>query len=218
MKRISLIGTALLFLLVWTPGASAVPYGFTNITNNNPGDAEIGEAQLFLDVDNSGVNQVLFTFTNTGPAASSITDIYFDDDVPLISFAQFIPSPGVVFTKDANPSNLPGGNDPLYHFSSNYSYDPDNPVQPNGVNPGESLGILFNYSGSNNFETIIAAINSGTLMRVGLHVQGFATGGSESYIDNPTTVPEPATMLLLGCGLLGLAGFGRKRFGKGFSA
>lgn len=215
MKRISLIGTALLFLLVWTPGASAVPYSFTNITNNNPGDAGIGEAQLRLDVTYVNGSQVLFTFSNTGPAASSITDIYFDDDVPLLDFNSFIyPTSGVAFTVGASPSNLPGGNDPLYHFSSNYDYDSANPVQPKGVNPGESLGILFDYENGFSYGDILAALNAED-MRIGIHVQGFATGGSEAYIN---TVPEPATMLLLGCGLVGLIGFGRKRFGKGIPA
>ena len=34
-------------------------------------------------------------------------------------------------------------------------------------------------------------------------------GGSE-----PSPVPEPATLILLGCGLVGLAGVGRKKFFK----
>jgi hypothetical protein len=45
---------------------------------------------------------------------------------------------------------------------------------------------------------------------------GFDKGGVKLFGSNPAPVPEPATMLLLGTGLVGLAGFGRKKFfGKG---
>ena len=37
-------------------------------------------------------------------------------------------------------------------------------------------------------------------------------GGGPGGGNDPTSVPEPSTMLLLGCGLIGLAAIGKKKF------
>ena len=70
----------------WAGGVQAVPLDFFCITNTLPGDCAIGEAQLGVDVTSfgigtgvGGVDQVLFTFTNTGADMSTISEIYFDD-------------------------------------------------------------------------------------------------------------------------------------------
>src|SRR5262245_38563007 len=106
--------------------AHAQNYSFNCITNNNAADCAAGEAQFALAVEDTG-GIVNFRFTNTGPAASSITDIYFD----LTSSASFTlttaqgtftdSGSGVSFSWGASPPNLPGGN-PL-GFSANLAAD-----------------------------------------------------------------------------------------------
>ena len=198
--------------------AHALQFGFYNISANILGDAAIGEAQLYVDVTDPGVGQVLFTFGNTGTEASSIADVYFDDG-SLLGIASLIDADdgvggdaGVDFTQDAKPGDLPSGNNAFPHFiaTAGFTADSDSPVQPNGVNPGESLGILFNLQDSKNFANVLSELSDRTL-RIGIHVQGFASGGSESFVN---TVPDASIMFLLGTSLIALGFFSRKKLRK----
>ncbi|MBN2211939.1 MAG: PEP-CTERM sorting domain-containing protein [Sedimentisphaerales bacterium] len=224
IKAALCFGVIILIALSTGTRVEAISVGFQNITNNNAVDAAIGESQLFVDinpfVDNNDL--ILFQFGNTGPNASSITDIYFDDNDLLLSIVDILDDdPGVAFSENAAPPDLPGGNSitPKFIVTAGLSADSDPPAQPNGVNPGESLGLLFDFKPNKNFSNLIADLTSGDL-RIGIHVQGFATGGSESFINTPPgggggggPVPEPATMLGAFMAFGALTGYVRKRRG-----
>jgi hypothetical protein len=193
------------FLLVvgMAPRAHADLFGFGCITHNLASDCAIGEAQLELEVTDAGWNQVLFTFTNTGLDASSITQVYFDTDAALETvIVSILPMPGVDFSEGATPPVLPGGTPISFVVDTSAGANPA--VQPNGVNPGESLGILIDPP----FDEVIAALYSGDL-RVGIHVQGFASGGSESFVAMPTPEPHAALLFLVGTAVA--AGSARRR-------
>jgi hypothetical protein len=192
--------------------SQAVTYGFDCITGNVAGDCSIGEAQLTVDVTDAGAGQVLFTFNNAGPEASSITDVYFDDgSISSISAIASIDNsvPGVNFSIGAAPPDLPGGNSisPAFNATVGLTADSNPPTQPRGVNPGETLGILVDLSAGVSYADLLSDISSMDL-RIGIHVQGYATGGSESFINN---VPVPAAVWLFGSGLLGLVGVARRK-------
>lgn len=94
----------------------AVPISFFCITNNNAGDCTIGETQLGVELSSFGIgsganggDEVLFTFTNTGPDQSTTSEIYFDDG-SLLGIAGLIDAdegiggdPNVDFSQGANP-------------------------------------------------------------------------------------------------------------------
>jgi hypothetical protein len=186
--------------------AQAQNYSFDCLTGNRAADCAVGEAQLGLQVIDRG-SSVDLRFTNSGSAASSITDIYFDwlsATYELAAGSITDSGAGVSFSWGASPSNLPGGN-PI-GFSANIAADSNTPTQPMGVNPGE--WVNFNFAGS--YANLLAGLN-GEQLRIGVHVQGFYGGGSESFVVTPVPEPEIYAMLLAGMGLMGLLARRRRR-------
>ena len=197
----------LVIAATWLLGASPAPgltLPFGCITQNLAGDCAIGEAQLTVDVTSPSPLVVRFQFHNAGPAASSITDVYFDDaeDGALFQLSLILDqSPLVDFEPGARPGNLPGAGQasPPFVTTDGFSADSESPVQPRGVNPGETLGILFSLRPGASFADVLDHLTDGSL-RIGIHVQGFAGGGSESFVN----VPEPGALGLVAFGLVGL--------------
>ena len=185
--------------------AQAQNYSFSCVSNNNATNCATGVAQLGMTVA-QGAGFVDFLFTNVGPLASSITDIYWDwtGGSNVYTAGAITNSSGVSFSWGASPSNLPGGNGLTPSFSANLGADSNSPTQPNGVNPSEWVSFRLLTSRT----TTAADLGSGSL-RVGLHVQGFSGGGSESYINRSTTVvapvpePEAYALMLAGLGVVG---------------
>jgi hypothetical protein len=216
MKKSLVGGIGLLAVFLVATPSFAISYGFQSVTNNLAGDASVAEAQLVLDVTDNGDGRVRFTFSNLGPAASSITDIYFDDDAPVFltnSLDILSQSSGVDFGVGATPGNLPSGNTIGFQTSAGLATDSNAPAQPNGVNPGQQLVLALALLGSSDFADVIAAIDA-NLLRVGIHVQGFDSGGSESLVSNPrppsNPVPEPSAALVFGAGSLVLVARNRR--------
>ena len=225
-RNIILVNLILVLVVILSTEARAETYGFKAITANSVADVAIGETQLYVNVDDPGTtvriddgtgtlvehNQVLFTFINDGPEASSITDVYFDDGALLGIAAIDNSDPGVSFLQGASPGNLPSANSaiPPFQTTAGFLADSDSPVQPSGVNPGEELGITFALISDLDFGDVISAINLGFTdpwaignLRIGIHVQGFVGGGSESFI----LTPAPGALIL---GMLGFGAAGLK--------
>ena len=208
--RMLTILCAVLLVLGMVSSACALPYSFYKITDN--GNTNVA-SQLSANVfTGAGIyaGQVGFTFSNAGPIGSSITDIYFDDGT-LLALASIVNGAGTLFASPATPGDLPGGNlaSPPFVTTDAFSADSSAPdVMLNGVNPGESVTIYFTLQDTKTYADTIAALANGSL-RMGLHVQAIGTtGGSDSYVN---LVPEPYTLLLLGLGLVGVAGVRRFR-------
>ena len=207
-RMVGLFGV-LAVVMAGTPGYAGPVYSLVDITDPGCANAQVGEAQLFMEVlPGVDASHVLFQFRNTGPAVCSIADVYFDDGV-LLGISNVINGPGVAFSTPATPANLPGGMGvtPPFETTNSFSADSDPPVEHNGVNPGEALGIAFSLQAGGTYANILDELTSKEL-RVGIHVQGFDGGQSQAFINNSPTVPVPGALVL---GLMGVSLVGEFR-------
>jgi len=177
--------------------ADIVSCEFEIFTDNGLYDDATG---FSMDVSN-GDSIVGFTFYNDSSVQSSITAVYFDDGALLGATYDIINGSGTAFAEDG-PNNIPGGNNYPGGFDADREFNiaATSPAPENGVNntgEGEEVTIRFELLGGGTLQDIISELASGEL-KVGIHIQDFPDGSSESAVNVP--VPEPATIALLALG------------------
>ena len=207
-RKLFVQAVGLLFAL--TCSASAAVYPLSIFTENGPYQTDPG---VILSVDVTPNNDdVDFTFYNSSTVDCSITSIYFDDG-SLLGISHIINGPGTLFTDSSKPQNLPGGNmlDPPFETTADFSAAGQQPAPFNGVNntesgyPVEWVTVTFELNGGGTFDDVIEELGDGRL-RIGLHLTSFPDDSSESAV-----IPEPATLSMLGFGMLLLPRKNRKK-------
>lgn len=194
----SLVAMALLLSAVSTHAA------IVNFSGLNANEVDVS-AQLSMEVTQVG-NNVDFKISNAaGGLGVIVGHIYFDflNTNLFTSLTQTGQQGQVSFTGQATFSqNFPEGN------SINFTTDAD-ANRNGGVNNGINVGEYITLSAVLNTNTDIMSLLMSGGLRVGLHIQGYSTGGSDSYVSvpppPPAPVPAPAAAWLFGSGLIGFA-------------
>lgn len=216
-RKILLFTICFVVLCISTVPVNADMYSFALVTANTDGAIA---TQLSFDVADIGYNpvteknQVLFTFSNNlGPIDGSITEIYFDDGALLgLAEIQDYP-PDVDFIQGATPSEPPGGNTlvPEFHTTADFSVDVlKNTAQ--GVNQGESVGIVFDLKEGKTFNDVITDLGYGfndpsnpDSLRIAIHVRSIPWDGgitSDTFILTP--IPAAVLLGIFGLGVVGI--------------
>lgn len=185
--------------------------GFEGVSYNDADNVAAGEAQLMwsaeeLDSDPmTGPTRVAFTIFNMGDEPMTITRIYFDASAFASIEAVESMDDGVAFGSNIGPPNMPAGRTIGFKAGEGLRVGALPPGPKNGVNPGESVTVAVELTEGFTFLDTLIGLNDGSI-RLGLHVQSFENGGSESFVNVELPeflIPTPGATTLMGlAGLL----------------
>ena len=211
-NRFLLLGFLLIFTV--TP-AMAVP--ITSL----PGESGLGSFVGDFSY-NPGTAQIVVSLTNTSPAANGGYLVAFAFNNPGnaisgVSFASSSANFGLIGdpTFDNSIPASPYGDFDIGSASSASWLGGGSPT--GGIAVGDTETFTFDLTGTglgslttgDFFNTLSEGSASNQEQWFAARFRGFEDGGSDKVPGTP--VPEPATLLLVGLGLFGLVGMGRKK-------
>lgn len=212
-------------IIMLATDAKAELFGFGAITNNS-GVSYSYDNQLAVDITQYSSNEVKFVFYNYGPAspytdgspiAGAINEIYFDDTANVLDGLNT--TYGFQWTGTyvnyeysgtaTSPADLPGGGTFVATQSLSIQSDSITQAPNDGVNPSETLSVVYYLESGKTYEQFLTALYDGfdglDTFRIGIHVRGIlpdTLNESDSFIMTP--LPGAVLLGILGLGMAGI--------------